>query len=202
MKILIGLFVLSFSSLSLAQNLPRHLTCQDLMDASNGKLSRTADGGRTYVPINTPHPTDTFGQALLSHDTYLCQRLSRKEISVEEFNVLHSEKVHQLQVEKATLLADRQKLLMEQKNLQNQERALQNQRAAIQTQKEAIRTQQQSARMQAIQAEMSRRQQEAHHQELMQQQRIQQQQLEQLRQEQTQPRSFTCFSGSGYIQCN
>jgi hypothetical protein len=202
MKMLIGFFVLCFSSLSLAQNLPRNSTCQDLVDASNGKLSRTTDGGKTYVPVNMPHPTDTFGQALLSNDTYLCQRLSRKEISVEEFNALHGEKVHQLQVERARLLADRQRLLMEQKNLQNQERALQNQRAAIQTQKEAIRTQQQAARIQAVQAEMSRRQQEAHHQELMQQQRIQLQQLEQIRQEQAQPKTLTCFGSGGYIQCN
>src|SRR5947199_7274097 len=127
MKALLIFFVLSLPNFSLAQNLPDNVTCQDLIDLSNGRLSRIADGGNTYVPIRAPQPKDAFGAALISHDTYLCQRLSRGEISVAELTALHDEKALQLQVDRAKVLTDRQKVLMEQKNLENQQKALQNQ---------------------------------------------------------------------------
>jgi hypothetical protein len=206
MRILLLLSVLSLPSLSLAQKLPNNLTCQDLIDVSNRRLSRSTDGGRTYVPINRPQPTDAFGQALLSHDTYLCSRLSRGEITVGEFNALHDEKELQLRVERAKVLADRQKLLNDQKALENQQNAVQVQRqtAVIQAlQAEAARQQQEAQhqdwmRQQAIQQQ----QQERQHRQLMQQQQIQQQQLEQIRQEQARPKSFSCFGGGNFIQCN
>ena len=132
MKILLLLSILSIPNLSLAQNLPNNLTCQDLIEVADGKLSRTPDGGRTYVPINRPQPKDAFGQALLSYDTYQCRRLSRGEITVDQFNALHAEKMLQLG-------GERNKVLMERKNLENQERALQNQQRALQNQKCALR---------------------------------------------------------------
>lgn len=212
MKILLLLVVVLIPSLSSAQRLPTNFTCQDLIDISNGKLSRSTDGGKTYLPINRPQPKDPFGQALLSYDTQLCYRLSRGEITVADFNALHDEKQRQL-------LADRQKLFSEQKALENQ--------AA------AINAQRQATIIQALQAENFRRQQEAQHQERMDQERIRQQQLEQIRQQQSQqiqqqleqirqqqqiqiqqqrqiqiqqPQplrpSFSCFTSGNMIYCN
>jgi hypothetical protein len=195
MKILLLLSVLSLPTLGLAQKLPGNLTCQDLIDVSNGKLSRSNDGGRTYVPINRPQPADAFDQTLLSYDTHLCGRLSRGEITVAEFNALQDEKALQLRGERAKVLA-------EQKALENQQRAVQNQNAAIQTQKEAVHVQRQTAVIQALQAEAARKQQERQHQDWMRQQQIQQQQLEQIRQEQARPKSFSCFGSGNFIQCN
>jgi len=100
MKALLLLFILSLSSLSFAQKLPRNLSCQDLIDTANGILSRSTDGGRTYVPINRPRPKGAFGRVLLSHATNLCHRLSRGEITVEGFNALYDENVHQLRLER------------------------------------------------------------------------------------------------------
>ena len=54
-----------------------------------------------------PQPTDAFGQALLSHDTHVCHRLARGEITVDEFNALGDEKALQLTAEKTKVLADR-----------------------------------------------------------------------------------------------
>ena len=179
------LAALSLPGLSLAQKLPPGFTCQDLIDTSEGKLSRSTDGGRTYVPIKTPRTSDPFGAALLSHDTHLCYRLSRGEITVDQFNALHDEKFHQLRGEMAKAIA-------EQKNLENQQKAVQNQAAAIELQRKATI-------IQAVQAEAARQQQERQHQERMRQQQIQQQQLEQIRQEQARPKTLTCFGGGGFI---
>ncbi len=205
MKILLVLAVVLIPSLSAAQKLPNNFTCQDLIDTSNGKLSRSTAGGKTYVPINRPQPKDPFGQALLSYDTQLCHRLSQGELTVADFNALHDEKVRQLGTERAAALAEREKLLIEQKKLENQQRALEVQR--------------QTTVIQTLQAEISRRQQEAQHQERMEQERIrqqqieqirqqqsqqmqiQQQQLEQIRQEQLRPKTLSCFGGGGYIHC-
>jgi len=193
------LAALSLPGLSLAQKLPPGFTCQDLIDTSEGKLSRSTDGGRTYVPIKTPRTSDPFGAALLSHDTHLCYRLSRGEITVDQFNALHGEKFIELQGERAKAIAQR-------KSLENQQKAVQNQAAAIELQRKATI-------IQAVQAEAARQQQERQHQErmqqqqiqqqeIMQQQQIQQQQLEQIRQEQARPKTITCFGGGGFIQCN
>jgi hypothetical protein len=192
-EFLTAAFVLGWLSMATAQKLPGNLTCQDLIDVASGKASRSNDGGKTYVPINKPQLRDAFDQALLSHDTFLCKRLSRGEITVDEFNALHNEKAHQLRDEKHQALVERQKL-------ENQQRALQNQEATIQAQREA-------ARLQAVQAEVSRRQQQIQHQQLIQQERIQQQQLEQIRQQQQiqiqqQRQGFTCFGSGNMIHCN
>lgn len=205
MKILLLLAVVLIPSLSSAQRLPNNFTCQDLIEISAGKLSRSTDGGKTYVPINRPQPKNSFGQALLSYDTQLCHRLSQGEITVADFNALHDEKVRQLETERAAALADRQKLLIEQKRLETQQRSLEVQR--------------QTTVIQTLQAENFRRQQEAQHQERMEQERsrqqqldqirqqqsqqsqIQQQQLEQIRQEQLRPKTLSCFGGDGYIHC-
>jgi hypothetical protein len=200
-------------TMAFGQKLPGNFTCQDLIDSAEGKVSRTNDGGVTYVPINVPRPRDAFGQALLTHDTYLCRRLVRGEIGATEFDALHAEKAHQMN-------GDRHKALVDRKNLENQERVIQNQRAIIQNQQRATQTQQEAVQVQregvqvqrdaaviqALQAEAWRQQQDAQHQELMRQQRVQQQmqqrQLEQIRQEQSRPRSVTCFGGGNYIHCN
>ena len=179
------LAALSLPGLSLAQKLPPGFTCQDLIDTSEGKLSRSKDGGRTYVPIKKPRASDAFGAALLSHDTHLCYRLSRGEITVDQFNALHDEKFHQLRGERAKAIA-------EQKSLENQQKAVQNQAAAIELQRKATI-------IQAVQAEAARQQQERQHQDRMRQQQIQQQQLEQIRQEQARPKTLTCFGGGGFI---
>ena len=84
-NLLLALSILFLPSIGFAQKLPGNFNCQDLIDAANGKLSRSTDGGITYVPINVPQPKDAFDQAMLSHDTHLCHRLAREEITVDEF---------------------------------------------------------------------------------------------------------------------
>ena len=202
MTLIIILIALLVPSTTFAQKLPGKFTCQDLIDTADGKVSRSTDGGRTYVPINVPRPRDAFGEALLAHDTYLCRRLVGGEITVAEFDALHAEKMHHLRNEQQKILVERKQLENQQRALQNQERALQNQKAAIQTQREAILVQRQTAAIEALQAEAARQQQERQHQEQMQQQQIQQQQLEQIRQEQARPKSLSCFGGGGVIHCN
>lgn len=177
-----------FPTIAPAQKLPGKFTCRDLVDVADGKLSRSMDEGKTYVPINVPRPRDAFSQTLLAHDTYQCQRLLRGEITAAEFDALRAEKIHQLN-------GERRKAFMEQKQLEIQQQALQNQQRALQVQR-------QSAAIQALQAEAARRQQERHHQDWMRQQQIQQQQLEQIRQEQAQPRSFSCYRSGNAIHCN
>jgi len=149
-KVLLILLILFLPNLSLAQKLPPGFTCQDLIDTSEGKVSRSTDGGRTYVPIKRPQPKDAIGAALLSHDTQLCYRLSRGEITVDQFNALHDEKFHQLQ-------GERERVLVERKQLENQQQVIRNQQAAIQAQREAVQVQRQTA--QALQAEAARQQQ-------------------------------------------
>jgi hypothetical protein len=187
----IGAFLLSVS-LSFAQKLPGNFTCQDLIESADGKVSRTTDGGRTYVPIKVPRPGDAAGYSMLTYTTLQCRRLSSGEISLSEFDTLNAEKARQLQ-------NDRQKTAIERRNIENQERALRNQEQAIQNQRNA-------AAIQAQQAEAARLQEAAQHRELIHQQQIQQraqqQQLERIRQEQARPRSFSCFGGGNYIHCN
>jgi hypothetical protein len=60
-------------SISFAQTLPGNFTCQDLMDSADGKVSRTTDGGRTYVPINVPRPRDATGYAMLTYTILQCR---------------------------------------------------------------------------------------------------------------------------------
>jgi hypothetical protein len=181
MKALLILIVSCIPTLSWAQKLPNGFTCQDLLDIDSGKLSRTVDGGNTYVPIRRPQFKDPFGKAMLAFDTSLCHRLSRGEITVDQFDAMHAEKAHQLGGQRAGFLTD-------QKRLQLQQKAVQNQGAAI--------------RSQAIQSELSRRQREAHHQDNLEQGRIQQDQLEQIRQGVSQPKTLTCFGSGNFIHCN
>jgi hypothetical protein len=202
MKVPLILLILSLPNLSLAQKLPAGFTCQDLIETSEGKLSRSTDGGQTYIPIKKPQPKDAIGAALLSHDTQLCYRLSRGEITVDQFNALHDEKVHQLQGERERVLVERKKLENQQQAIRNQQAAIQTQREAVQVQREGVYVQRQTAVIQAVQAEASRQQAERQHQERIQQQQIQQQQLEQIRQEQARPKTFSCFGGGGAIYCN
>jgi hypothetical protein len=54
MKVILFLILSCIPNLSWAQKLPHGLTCQDLLDIDSGKLSRTVDGGNTYVPIKRP----------------------------------------------------------------------------------------------------------------------------------------------------
>jgi hypothetical protein len=180
------------ASLSFAQRLPGNFTCQDLIDHADGKVSRSTDGGQTYVPINVPRPRSASGHAMLTYSSLQCRRLARGEISVSEFDALNAEKALQLKNED-------HKLQIEKQNADNQEKALRNQERAIQNQRKA-------AAMQALQAEAARRQQAAQHRELMRQQqiqqKIQQQQLEQIRQEQARPKSFNCYGSANYIHCN
>lgn len=152
MKVLLILLILSLPNLSLAQKLPAGFTCQDLIDTSEGKVSRSTDGGRTYVPIKRPQPRDAFGVALLSHDTQLCFRLSRGEITVDQFNALHDEKFQKLR-------GERERVLVERKQLENQQQAIRNQQAAIRAQREALEVQRQTAVIEAVQAEATRQQQ-------------------------------------------
>jgi len=202
MKLILILVVLLAPSIAFGQKLPGNFTCQDLIDVADGRASRSTDGGRTYVPINVPRPRDAFGQALLAHDTYLCRRLARGEITVAEFDALHAEKMHQLGGERNKVLVERKQMENQQRALQNQQQVIRNQQAEIQTQREAVQVQRQTAVIQALQAEAARQQQEHQHQERMQQQQIQQQQLEQIRQEQARPKPLSCFGGGGAIYCN
>ena len=140
MSLILILVALLAPAVTFAQKLPGHFTCRDLIDSSNGKLSHTDDGGRAYVPINVPRPRDAFGQALLAHDTYLCRRFARGEISVSEFDVLHAEKVQQINRE-------RHKAVVGRKNWENQERTIQNQRA-MQTQQETVQVQREAVQVQ------------------------------------------------------
>jgi hypothetical protein len=201
MKVLLIVLILSLPSLSLAQKLGG-FTCQDLIETSEGKLSRSTDGGGSYFPIKKPQPKNAFGAALLSHDTQLCYRLSRGEITVDQFNALHDEKFHQLQGEREKVLVERKQLENQQQVIRNQQAAIQTQREAVQVQREGVHVQRQTAVIQAVQAEAARQQAERQHQERIQQQQIQQQQLEQIRQEQARPKTLSCFGGGGAIHCN
>jgi hypothetical protein len=156
-----------------------------LLDIDSGKLSRTVDGGNTYVPIRRPIPKDPFGKALLAFDTSLCHRLSRGEITVDQFDAMHAEKVHQLGGQRAGFITDQKRLQLEQK-------AVQNQGVAIQAQREGTRSQ-------AIQSQLSRQQREVHHQERMQQRENHHQ--DNLIQ-QSQPKTLTCFGTGNMIHCN
>ena len=116
MKLIVIFVVLLAPTIGFGQKLPGNFTCQDLIDTADGKLSRSTDGGRTYVPINAPRPRDAFGQTLLAHDTYQCRRLARGEITAADFDALRAEKMHQLN-------GERNKVLVERKQLENQQRA-------------------------------------------------------------------------------
>ncbi len=208
MKVLLVIAILLIPNIGNAQKLSRNLTCQDLIDFSNGIRSRRTDDGTTLVPVNEPKPRGYAGYALLSHATELCHRLSRKEITVGEFDALYAERAYQLRLDIEKVKVERQKILMQQKNLENQQRSLQNQleslrnqRAAIQTQRNAVQAQREAARVQALRAEIARRQQEIQHQQVMVEQRLQTQQLQQIRLQGSQSQSFTCTGGGGIIHC-
>jgi hypothetical protein len=165
------------SSAILAQNLPQNLTCQDLIDTAAGKSSRSIDGGRTFVPIKRPQTNDQFDQALLTHDTQLCQRLTRGEITLDNFNTSHNDKLYQLQLDRDKAILERNKALAEQKTLENQATALENQQRALQHQQQSIVVQQklldaqrETTREVSRQAEITRQEQQRQQQQLLQQQ--------------------------------
>jgi hypothetical protein len=72
---------------------------------------------------NTPATADAFTQTLLAYDTALCRRLVRGQISVDDFNALHSAKVLSLNAEKERMAAERQRLDLERKRVEAQEEA-------------------------------------------------------------------------------
>lgn len=156
---LIALLFATPPVLGVAQQLPRNLSCQDLLDTASGRLSRSNDGGKTYVPIPRPRPVDIFGQVLLSYDTALCGRLSRREISVDEFNALHAAMVQGLSVERQKLTAElarlrqeqereRQRQALERQRLATQQQAIQAQREATQATRELAEAQRQTTQAQ------------------------------------------------------
>lgn len=192
-----SIIVLASLQLTFAQKLPQNLTCQDLIDVAAGKMSRSTDGGLTYVPVKRPYATDPFAQNLLAHDTQLCQQLSRGGITLDEFNTSHNEKMYKLNLDRNKVMSDRQKALADQKVLENQGQALQNQQRALENQQSSINIQQQAVDAQrratweaSRQAEITRKQQANQHQQLMEQQ------------QQSQRRSITCFGGGSFVQCN
>jgi hypothetical protein len=181
MKVILILILSSIPNLSWAQKLPHGFTCQDLLDIDSGKLSRTVDGGNTYVPIKRPQVRDQYSKALLAFDTSLCYRLSRGEITVDQFDAMHAEKMYQIGGQKA-------QFVIEQKRLQLQQKTVQNQRAVIR--------QRENHHQQTMQ------QRENHHQDSLEQGRIQQNQLEDIRQGVSQPKTLTCFGSGNFIHCN
>jgi hypothetical protein len=95
---------LMIANVAFAQTFPGNVTCQDLLDIANGHLSRSTDGGRTYIPIKQPQPRDDLEKALIDYDTYLCRRISKREITAEQFHTLRAEKSQQLQAERQNAL--------------------------------------------------------------------------------------------------
>jgi hypothetical protein len=138
------IFALLTPNLSLAQNLPNGLSCDDLIAFADGRPPRA----------RKPNPKDAYDKALLEYGTQLCRRLGRKEVTVDEFNVLFEAKQRQLTLKRNAEL-----------NRQNQPRD-QRETAAVRSQlQEAERRKEQlaiQAKQEAAQrAELLRRQQQA-----------------------------------------
>jgi hypothetical protein len=132
-QLAIGL-VLAFTILdeaAIAQTLPGNVSCRDLLDIASGRLSRSIDGGRTYIAIKTPQPRDPFEKALMDYDTHLCHRAAKREINSHQFNALHEEKSRHLE-------AERQKSLAQQRKLEFERKASQDRQAAREIHKEAL----------------------------------------------------------------
>ncbi len=129
--------VLAFSmwgDIGFAQTLPESVSCRDLLDIASGRLSRSMDGGKTYSPVKIPQPKDNFEKVLIDYDTYLCQRAARREITSEQFSVLHNEKSRHLQAERNKALAEQGKPEPERQTLQDQQPERENREEALQAQ--------------------------------------------------------------------
>lgn len=87
---------------------------------------------------NTAGPVDVFSETLLAYDTALCRRLVRGQISVDDFNALHSTMVLRLNTERARIANEHQRL-------QAQREAVDVQREAIEAQKEIAQAQRETA---------------------------------------------------------
>lgn len=179
--------------------------CQNLADIDNGKLSRSYDGGKTYVPIQQPRSTNAFDQAFISYSTTACKRYLRGEISLDELKALLNNRSQEIEADRQKGITERQRLAIEQEKLNAERQAVEVQRRAAEAQQQAIQAQRETAQrqlemqrqqqvLQLLQLEQQRQQaaeQQRQMQELMRQQQLQQQQ-----------RSFSCSRVGAFITCN
>jgi hypothetical protein len=85
---------------------------------------------------NPVGPVDAFSQTLLSYDTALCRRLVSGQISVDEFNSLHSAMVLRLNAERARIANEHQRLQAQREAVDVQREAIQAQRDIAQAQRD------------------------------------------------------------------
>lgn len=162
-------FLLLFVAVpSPGQDLGEGITCQDLIDTAAGKVSRSVDGGKTYVPIRTPRPNHRHGAELLARDTLECQRLQKGEISLGQFTADRVERLNRLRDERRREVIDRANFDAQKRQLENQQRALGNQERGVQAQREGLELQRQDMEERTRQAEISREQQQIQHEERLQ----------------------------------
>lgn len=178
--------------------------CQNLVDINSGKVSRSDDGGQTYVPIPQPRPANAFEQAFISYSTTVCKRFARGEISADEVDALLREKAQEIGTDKQKAITELQKLAIEQGKLEAQRKAAEAQRQAVEVQRQAIQGQREAAQRQL---EMQRQQQvlqllQAAEQQRQMQELIRQQELNRQQQLQQQQRSFSCSRVGAFITCN
>ena len=96
MEIAILLFALFLPASGFGQLLSEGLTGQDLVDAADGRLSRSTDNGRSFVPVRRPNPRDKSAKILVDYDAELCRKLARSEITARQVTELHNQKSSRL----------------------------------------------------------------------------------------------------------